>query len=105
MEMDRIGPKKPVRHYLREWRTAKGLTQTQLAERVGTTPGTISLYENHKRKVSLDLAAIFGDALGIGPLAVFRDPNTPSFDELLAKATPEKRREALAIVQALLKAS
>jgi transcriptional regulator with XRE-family HTH domain len=95
-EMERIGARRPL---------AKGLSQQQLADRLNTDNGLISRYENNKREMTLNAANEFACALGIETLAIFRDPNTPSVDELLAKATPEKRKEAVAIVQALLKAS
>ena len=101
--MDRIGPKEPTRHFLREWREVKGLTQQQVADRLDTGKDQVSRFENYKRKMTLDAAAAFADALGIDTLAIFRDPAVPSADELLRKATPEQRRQAFAILETLLK--
>lgn len=101
--MDRLGAKNPVRHFLREWREAKGLTQQQLADRLDTGKDQVSRFENNKRAMTIDAAAAFGDALGIGPLAIFRHPDTPSADELLRTASPEQRKQAIAIIETILK--
>lgn len=101
--MERIGAKKPERHFLREWREYKGLTQQQLANRLDTGKDQVSRFENYKRRMTLDAASAFASALGIDTLAIFRDPAQPSADELLRNATPEQRRQAFAILETLLK--
>lgn len=55
------------RNYLRAWREAKGLTQEELADKVGTTKAVISLLENEKRPLSSKWLRKFGDALGTTP--------------------------------------
>lgn len=99
----RIGPKKPVRHYLREWRETRGLTQQQLADRVGTGKDQISRWENSKRGVSTDVLAALAEGLNITTADVFRDPKQPSVDALLAKADPKLRAGAVELVSVYLK--
>lgn len=101
--MERIGPTNPTRHFLKDWRIEKSLTQQQLADRLDTSKDQVSRFENYKRKMTLDAAAAFAEALGIDTLAIFRDPQQPSADELLRNATPEQRRQAFAILETLLK--
>lgn len=36
--------------YIREWRTHRGLTQTELSRRSGVAPETLNTYENGNRK-------------------------------------------------------
>jgi transcriptional regulator with XRE-family HTH domain len=63
------------RHFVKQWRKAKGLTQEQLAERVGVTPGTISQLEtgriNYTQPLLEKLAEEFrcspGDLLNVDP--------------------------------------
>jgi transcriptional regulator with XRE-family HTH domain len=102
--MDRIGPKKPPRHFLKEWRLHLGLTQEQLAERLDTSKGQISLYERSKIKMSLERAAEFAYALDpdLDALAIFRRPDEPSADEKLRNATPEQRRAALTVIDTIM---
>lgn len=106
----RIGPKQPPRIYLKEWRKAKGLTQQQLAERLpegtdGRTTGKdqISRWERGDRGMTINVQAALAEALNISPSDLFRHPDMPSADELLRNATPEQRRQAFTVIEALLK--
>jgi len=101
-----------VRHYLREWREAKRLTQQQLADRLPigedgkpTGKDQISRWERNQRGMTMDVQAALAEALGLdSPADLFRDPSMPSADELLRKATPEQRRQAFFFIETLLKA-
>ena len=60
----RIGPKTPVKHFLREWRETLGLTQQQLADRLPlgddgkpTGKDQISRWERSKRGMTMDVQA------------------------------------------------
>ena len=53
------------RAYLREWRLAKGLTQPELASRVGTVKSEISRLEKGSRRMTLDWMSAISRALGI----------------------------------------
>lgn len=99
----RIGPKKPFRHFLKAWRLALGLTQETLAERLGTSKGQISNWENYKKDMTANVVAALAEALNIEPSDIFRDPATPSVDTLLGTATPEQRRLAVEMVKTILK--
>lgn len=98
----RIGPSKPFRMYLGKWRVRKNLTQEQLALRVGTTKPSISRWENGTRDPPTKAIAALAYALDIELEQLFQDPDRPSADALLAAATPETRRRALAIVKTLV---
>lgn len=50
---------------LKEFREKKGLSQTELANRVGLKQTTISQYENGSRRPNLSMAKKLADALGI----------------------------------------
>ena len=52
--------------YVREWRLAKGLTQPELALRVGTVKSEISRLENGSRRLTLDWMSSLAKAMGIG---------------------------------------
>lgn len=49
---------------IKGWRKRKGITQQELAEIIGTTPASISRYENGERKLDLETAAKIAKALG-----------------------------------------
>lgn len=108
----RIGPRAPLRHYLKEWRLAHNppLTQQQLADRLplgedgkSTGKDQISRWERFERGITMEAQAALAEALDIDPWKLFQHPDTPSADELLRKATPEKRREILAVIETMLK--
>lgn len=99
----RIGSSRPYRHYLKEWRLAKGLTQQDLADRLDIAKGQISRWENNQRALTMDVQVALADALDIDPGLIFHDPAQPSADELLRNATPEQRRQAFTVIEALLR--
>lgn len=97
----RIGPRNPFRHYLREWRKHRHLTQQQLADRLDTSKGQVSNWENGNRGLSADVLAALAEVLTIEPQDLFRDPDQPSADDLLRAASPEIRDQAIAIIETL----
>lgn len=97
----RIGPKRPVRVYLHEWREYFRLTQEQIAARLETTKTTISRKENDKRKLDMNFVAAYAEALGRRPEDMFRHPDQPSADELLRDMGPDQRRQAIEVIQTL----
>ncbi len=106
----RIGPSAPIRHFLKEWREKKGLTQQQLADRLpagddgkATGKDQVSRWERSKRGMTMDVQAALAEALGIDPGALFHDPEQPSIDSLLRSASPEVRRQAFAVVETMLR--
>lgn len=51
--------------YLKDWRIAKGLTQAELARRVGTVKSEISRLEKGSRRMTLNWMTTLAPALGI----------------------------------------
>lgn len=97
----RIGPKKPVRLYLAEWREHRGLTQKQLGERIGTSDVTVSRWETGERKPDLNAQAAFAEALGIDVMDLRHHPDTPTADQLLRDQPPEIVDQALKLIRAI----
>lgn len=67
-------------------RRAAGLTQAELAEKVGVQPETISRLETGKRKVSLEMLALISESLSLELHELFRFPerDTPK-DEVMGR--------------------
>ena len=63
---------------IRRIRTARGLSQTELGERVGLTPDRIQKYENGVRKPKFDLMKKIAAALDVDALA-FMDPDVSNY--------------------------
>ena len=56
---------------LRKWRKAKGLTQLQLAQKLGRTQGVIAHYEKGIRKPDLDVVPEIARILGVAVEALY----------------------------------
>lgn len=101
----RIGPKKPRRIFLAEWREARGLTQERLADRLGTSHMTISRWELGKVKMNTDAMVAVAEALGLEPEDLWHHPDTPTPNMLLRGASEPVQRQALSVIEALRKAN
>jgi transcriptional regulator with XRE-family HTH domain len=96
----RNGP--PFRHYLKEWRIARGMTQEALATAIGSSKGEISRWEKEGRGMSIGVQYRLCAALKIMPAQLFAPPEEQSIDALLAALPPGKRAAALAKIQAII---
>lgn len=97
----RIGPRKPFRLYIAEWRKNRGLTQEQLGGRLGTSDVTISRWETGERQPDLNAQAAVAEALDIDVFDLRRHPDQPSADALLRDQPQEVREQAIKIIQAI----
>lgn len=97
----RIGPRRPLRLYLAEWREHRGLTQEALANRIGATDVTVSRWETGKRQPDLNAQAAIAEALDIDVMDLRRHPDQPSADALLRDQSPEVRDQAIKLIQAI----
>lgn len=86
---DRIYAKRKPKLYLAEWRLKAGLTQQQLADRLGTTDVTISRWETGRRRPNMDAQEAIAEAMGYESEDLKRHPDTPSADALLRGQPPE----------------
>lgn len=99
----RIGPRRPRRTYLKEWREKKGLTQQQLADRLGVSDVTVHRWEKGIAKLSTPVMEAIAEALDIEPGDLYRDPARPTQDDLLRDLPPETVQEAIRFIDYLKK--
>jgi transcriptional regulator with XRE-family HTH domain len=101
----RIGPKKPLRHYMAEWREHRGLTQQQLGDRLGVGKDTVSRWENDRRGISLNVLGAVAEALDVPPVSLYRRPapDSTSPEDLLAGAPEQVRQEAAVYIDFLIR--
>jgi transcriptional regulator with XRE-family HTH domain len=97
----RIGPRRPFRLFIAEWRDDKGLTQQELADRLGTSDVTVSRWETRKRQPDQGAQQAIAEALGIEWQDLFRHPDQPSADALLRDQPPEVVEQAMKLIQAI----
>jgi transcriptional regulator with XRE-family HTH domain len=99
----RIGPRKPLRLFIAEWREHRKLTQEQLAQRLGTSDVTISRWETRRRQPDLNAQAALAEALDIEPFDLRRHPDQPSADALLRGQPTEVQEQAIKLIRAIMR--
>lgn len=63
------------RHFLREWRIYRGLSQYELAERVGTAPRVVAGWEDESRGIRMGDQFRLFRALEVTPWQFFKGPS------------------------------
>jgi transcriptional regulator with XRE-family HTH domain len=88
-------PRNPQRNYVRVWREHRRMTQSKLAEAIGTTGAVISLIEAGERRLSDKWANLIAPVLGTRPGHLFdTDPNDVDTDILeIWTSIPAERRD------------
>ena len=97
----RIYPKRNPPLFIAEWRDRKGLTQQQLGDRLGVSDVTVSRWETRSRRPDGSTLAAICEALGIPITAIYRHPDQPSADELLAGQPSEVWDQAMTIIKTI----
>jgi transcriptional regulator with XRE-family HTH domain len=99
----KIGPRKPRKIYLAEYREQRGLTQEQLAARLETTAMTVSRWERRATAVSTDTLEAIAEALGGNLEAedLYHHPDQPSPNQLLRGQPPEVIESAMRMIRAI----
>lgn len=97
----RIGPRRPRRTYLAEWREYRSLTQQQLGDRLGVSDVTVSRWETGRALLNTNVLAALSEALSIEPQDLYRHPDQPSADALLRDQPVEIRDQAIKLIRAL----
>ena len=93
--------KKP--HYIREWRKHRGLTQEQLAERIGIARSYLTKIERGSRRYDQPLLEAAAEALRCEPGdIIMRDPTAAdSIWSVWETLPPAQRLQAVAVIKAL----
>jgi transcriptional regulator with XRE-family HTH domain len=101
---------KPVRHYVKQWRAKRELTQERLAERIDRSRGLISQYESGETELSEEAIYALADAFNIDPGDILNV--NPEKEGILVDITdalrgkdPAVQAEVLGFVRGLLKSA
>ncbi len=91
------------RHFIREWRKFRHLTQAQLAERADLTHGAISQLENAEVNYTQPTLEALADALQCSPGdLIMRRPDDPDAPwSIWDNLKPEQRKQAVRLLKAL----
>jgi len=95
--------KKLHRHYIREWRKFRALTQERLAERMGIARSYISHVEKGNRRYDQVFLEAAAQALNCAPAdLIMRDPTDPeAIWSMWEQIDPAQRPIAAKMLQAL----
>jgi len=98
-------PQRRRRVFFREWRKHRGLTQDQVAERVGTTKTRVSLKESGKEPWDQDYLNALAHALQCEPVdLLIRDPTDPEgIWSVWDQAKPGERKMIVDIAKTVVK--
>lgn len=100
-----MAKERTVRHFIRQWRQYREMTQATLAERIGIDRSYLSSIETGRRRYDQPLLEAAAEALRCTPAdLVMRDPSQPEmlwsiYDQL----TPVQRVQLAEIGKALIK--
>jgi transcriptional regulator with XRE-family HTH domain len=93
------------RHFLREWRKHRELTQEALADRVGVSREYVSMIEKGKRKYDQPYLEAAAAAMNCTPAdLIMRNPTDPeALWSIWDQIPPTERGTARAVLNALIK--
>lgn len=96
-------PKQRRRIFLKEWRKFRGLTQEQLAERVGMAVSNISQLEQGRQGYSQEGLEAFADALNCDPGQILNvDPTKgDAIWSIWEQAAPVQRQQIVEIARTI----
>jgi transcriptional regulator with XRE-family HTH domain len=91
------------RHFIKEWRKHRGLTQEQLAERIGIARSYLTKIERGDRRYDQPFLEAAADALRCEPAdLITRDPTAAeSIWSIWEQLTPVERVQAVAVIKAI----
>jgi transcriptional regulator with XRE-family HTH domain len=95
--------KAPPRHFIRQWRKHRGLTQERLAERIGIARSYLTKIERGDRRYDQPFLEAASDALRCEPAdLIMRDPTaTASIWSIWEQLSPTERVQAEAVIRAI----
>lgn len=93
------------RLFLKEWREHKGVAPEAMADRLDVTRQTIHRWEREQWRLDPPKQVAYADALDLEPEDLWRPPDRPSVDALLANAPDDLRQRAREMISILLKSA
>jgi transcriptional regulator with XRE-family HTH domain len=90
-------------HYIKQWRKHRGLTQEQLAERIGIARSYLTKIERGARRYDQPFLEAAAEALRCAPAdLIMRDPTEPeSIWSIWEQLSPPERVQAMAVIRAI----
>ena len=93
--------KKRARHFVKEWRKIRGMTQESLAERINSTAGAISQLENGLINYTQPTLESIALALDVSTSELLSPPPSPDLVDLMKIMSTKDTETIRAIVSGL----
>lgn len=92
------------KHYVKEWRKFRGLTQERLAERTPFTPGAISQLETGRTRYTQEMLEALAEALNCSPgdLLSVNPTKEGEVVDLMRLINDRNRDQAIRVLKALV---
>lgn len=98
----RIGQKRKLHLYVKEWMDHRGLSDERVANRLGVARETIFRWRTEQHRLNPEKLAQLAAALDMEPQEFYRPPGQVSLDALLVGAPDDLRDTAVDIVKRLV---
>lgn len=98
----RIGQRRRVHLYVKEWMDARGLSDEKLGNRLGVARETVWRWRTEQHRLNPEKLAQLASALDIEPQDFYRPPTRPSLDAIVEDAPDDLRNTAVDIVRRLV---
>lgn len=98
----RIGRRQAAHIYVAEWLEHRGLSDERAAGQLGIDRTTVWKWKKEPRRLTRDKIASLAVLLDIDPQELYRPPNRPSLDAMIANAPEDVQDMAADIVRRLV---
>lgn len=98
---------KDQRHFIKEWRAHRGLTQQQMADRIGIDKSYLSKIENGKKRYDQPFLEAAAEVLRCEPAdLIMRDPSaTEAIWSIWEQLTPQAKDQVVQIAKTFRKSA
>lgn len=100
--VSRIGNKRRLHLYVREWMEHRGLSDEKVANRLGVARETVYRWRTEQHRLNPEKLAQLAHALDMEPQEFYRPPGQVSIDAMLVGAPDDLRETAVDIVKRLV---
>lgn len=105
MATPRIGKGRRVHLYIREWMEHRGLSDEQVANRIGVARETIWRWRTEQHRLNPEKIAQLAAALDIEPEELYRPPSSPNLNAIVKDYPEDLQKKAAEMVRLLGRAS
>lgn len=98
----RVGQKRKLHLYIKEWMDERGLSDERLANRLGVARETVFRWRTQQHRLNPEKIAVLASALDLEPIELYRLPGIRSLDAIVANAPDDVRQTAADIVSRLV---